>query len=225
MSALWGLIRHAHKLEVNDRDLVKFEEEFKHWCQQLHFDHYKCRTAAVQLAKHAEAKALAEEEAASRRSFSRHTKWLQEGLANGLGRQHSTSKVALGWIPKRTARDKTDDDEDDGEEEEDHLRMASRWKQARRTVHSPRWEHRGNQMSSDKFGGSNGLPGKRGKSCVGQQRSLRRCRSSRCRHSSRRVRHSRMQRDLDGIGSIRRHSPDYVSEPCSGWSFACWRRS
>ena len=70
LTALWGLTHHDFQLGVKDPELLKAEDEFICWKQQLRQEHFINRTAATQLAKHASTKADKEEEAASKRSFS-----------------------------------------------------------------------------------------------------------------------------------------------------------
>ena len=47
------------------------------------------------------------EEEASRRAHLKLVKWMQEGPAAGLGRQHKMSRVATGWIPNCPKRELT----------------------------------------------------------------------------------------------------------------------
>ena len=41
-------MHYAHRLEVKGPEVVKAEEEFLFWRGQLHYEHFKCRTAAAQ---------------------------------------------------------------------------------------------------------------------------------------------------------------------------------
>ena len=40
---------------------------------------------------------------AAARAQAKFAKWVQEGPAKGLGRQHKLSRIANGWVPNQTA--------------------------------------------------------------------------------------------------------------------------
>ena len=111
--ALWKLLHYEHQLEVSDPALGDAKVEFQRWHEELKFEHFRDKNAAAELAAFAEGTAAREEAAASTRSVLNHRRWLQEGAAKGLGRQHKMSRTATGWIPSRIGRDTEVDEEND----------------------------------------------------------------------------------------------------------------
>ena len=123
--AWWKIMWYEHPkpLQVLATEPQKAAmQAFAEWRGKLTLGMLDHEPAATLLEEVAIKQAEREEAAAGKAATMKWVRWLHEGLAAGLGRQHKMSKVAQGWAPTATASGRANDmpslEEEDVDEED-----------------------------------------------------------------------------------------------------------